>query len=68
MIFAASKRKLNTLDVDLNLDAEKLQVVPSYKYLGVILDPLLNYGLHLKFVAKTVAYKTYKLCLDLFLM
>ena len=40
-----------------------LQVVPSYKYLGVILDPLLNFNLHLAYVAKTVAYKTYKLCL-----
>ena len=62
MIFAASRRKLNSLDVNLELNEEKLQVVPSYKYLGVILDPLLNYNLHLKYIAKTVAYKTYKLC------
>ena len=36
--------------------------MPSYKYLGVILDPLLTFKLHLNFVSKTVAYKTYKLC------
>ena len=62
MIFAASSNKLKTLDVNITLDDHILQVVPSYKYLGVILDPLLKFNLHLKFIAKTVAYKTYKLC------
>ena len=59
MVFAASKRKLNTLNLNLHLDNERLMVAPSYKYLGVILDPLLSYNLHLKYIVKTVSYKTY---------
>ena len=62
MIFSASTRKLKTLDVNITLDNNILQVVPSYKYLGVILDPLLTFKLHLNFISKTVSYKTYKLC------
>ena len=62
MIFAASKGKLNTLEANIKMDDHLLQVVPSYKYLGVILDPLLSYNLHLAYISKTVAYKTYKLC------
>ena len=62
MIFAASKGKLNTLEANIKMNDHLLQVVPSYKYLGVILDPLLNYNLHLTYVSKTVAYMTYKLC------
>ena len=43
MIFTASKRKLNSLNVNLTLNNEKLMVVPSYKYLGVVLDSHLKY-------------------------
>ena len=39
------------------LGNEKLQQVPSYKYLGMILDSTLNYNLHVNQVIRTVLHK-----------
>ena len=59
MIFTASKRKMNSMDVSLTLNDKKLSVVPSYKYLGVTLDPHLKYDIHIRTQLKKIAHRTY---------
>ena len=56
MAFTASKQKLTGLDINLFLNDVKLMVVPSYKYLGVTLDPHLKYDLHVKHQLKTISH------------
>ena len=68
MVFSASKRHPNTTEVNIHLDSKLLQVVPSYKYLGVILDNYLAFDLHINSVHKMTSYKTYQLaCLMKFI-
>ena len=38
-----------------------LKLVPSFKYLGVVLDPTLSYGQHINAVISTVQHKIYLL-------
>ena len=59
MAFTASKQKLTGLHIDLSLNGVKLMVVPSYKYLGVVLDPHLKYDLHVKQQLKSINHKTW---------
>ena len=67
MIFSTSDRKLKTLDVSIHLE-NRLQVVPTYKYLGVILDPLLSYKKHILEQCKTIGFRSYQLsCMRAFL-
>ena len=41
----------------IKLDGEELKQVPSYKYLGMIVDSTLNYNLHVNQVIRTVLHK-----------
>ena len=48
MVFTASKRKLNGMHVNIYMNESKLDVVNSYKYLGITLDSHLKYDLTYK--------------------
>ena len=61
MGFTASKKKLNNIDIAIFLNNTKLSIVPSYKYLGVTLDPHLKFDIHIRVMKQTVSYKTYML-------
>ena len=44
--------------VKLKVDNVQLKVVPTYKYLGFLLDSTLSFNYHVKTVANTVVYKS----------
>ena len=68
MVFTAAKYHPNSIDVNLKMDNQTLQVVTDYKYLGVILDNNLTFEKHINSVHKVVCFKTYQLsCLRVFL-
>ena len=54
-------RKKRSKEFTFNLHGEPLHIVSSYKYLGVILDPLVSYELFVKNQLQTVSYRTYQL-------
>ena len=61
MVFTPSNRHPNTINVNLSIDNQLLQVVPTYKYLGVILDQYLSFEQHIKSIHEMVIFKTYQL-------
>ena len=52
--FTASKKKLYSLDINLSLNDVKLQLIPSYKYLGITLDPHLKYDIDIRYMLQSV--------------
>ena len=63
------KTKIMVLDqvkkysnVNLNVMGERLQVVPTYKYLSINLDQTLNFNYHLKYIANLISHKLYVFC------
>ena len=44
-------------DVKIVVNGEKLQIVPTYKYLGITLDSVLSYNSHVSSVINMVLYK-----------
>ena len=43
--------------MEINLNGEKLKVVPSYKYLGFVMDPILGYNKHIPSVLRLIQHK-----------
>ena len=67
MVFSASKRHPNTINVNLKIENQLLMVVPSYKCLGITLDNYLSFEQHINNVHKIVNYKIHQLsCLRQF--
>ena len=54
-----AKAKNEYKDVKLYLNNQRLQQVYSYKYLGIMLDPDINYDMFLKQQLKNISYRTY---------
>ena len=54
-------KKSKMLDIQLSLNANILERVCSYKYLGLILDEHLNYNKHVKEMSKLISHKLYLL-------
>ena len=57
MTFGSRSKVKKAKNVRARLNGVLLQKVPSYKYLGLILDPILSYNKHVSYVIKTVLYK-----------
>ena len=58
MVFGTRQKVKKAKGVILRLEGTQLQVVPTYKYLGFILDSVLTFNCHVKNVSNMVAYKT----------
>ena len=54
-------KRSKMLDIQLSLNANILERVCSYKYLGLILDEHLNYNKHVKEMTKLISHKLYLL-------
>ena len=57
MAFGSRHKVKKTRNVKIKLANELLKQVPSYKYLGMILDSTLNYNLHVNQVIRTILHK-----------
>ena len=57
MLFGTRQRVKKAKNSNVYIRAEKLQVVPTYKYLGFVLDTTLSFNSQVNNVVKTVAYK-----------
>ena len=57
MAFGSRQKVKRAKKVVVKLGGEELKQVPSYKYLGMILDSTLNYNLHVNQVIRTVIHK-----------
>ena len=57
MAFGSRHNAKEAKNVSVKLGSESLQQVPSYKYLGMLLDSTLNYNLHVNQVIHTVLHK-----------
>ena len=57
MTFGTRHKVKKAKNVIIKLGNERIQHVPSYKYLGMILDSTLNYNLHVNQVIRTVLHK-----------
>ena len=58
MVFGSRSRVKKAKHVKIVVNGEPLQLVPSFKYLGLILDSTLNYNQHIASVIRTVLHKT----------
>ena len=61
MTFGTRSKVKKSSNAIVKIDGEKLQLVPSFKYLGVVLDSALTFSNHIKTVLDTVAHKSYLL-------
>ena len=59
MLFSSQKKLLK--DINLKLGDDSVHKVSTYKYLGVTLDPLLNFELFVRNKLKAVSYRAYQL-------
>ena len=57
MAFGSRQKVKKAKNVDIRLNDVHLKQVPSYKYLGMILDSTLNYNLHISQVLRIVLHK-----------
>ena len=57
MSFGSRSRVKKCSKAKIMLKGERLKLVPSYKYLGVTLDPTLSYSQHISGVIRTVHHK-----------
>ena len=57
MAFGSRHKVKRAKSAKIKLNGEVLKQVPSYKYLGIILDSTLNYNLHVNQVLRTVLHK-----------
>ena len=56
MLFGSRNRIKNSQKPELYINDELLQVVPTYKYLGVNLDQTLNFNYHLESLINNISY------------
>ena len=63
MFFAAAPtyKKVKFHDLKVKVKNERLHFVPTFKYLGVLLDYELTFNAHVNQLKKTLAFKTYLL-------
>ena len=59
MLFGSRNRIKNVCKPELYINNEQLQVVPTYKYLGINLDQTLNFKYHLDTVINNISFKLY---------
>ena len=59
MIFGSRYNIKKTNNVEINIEDEILQIVPTYKYLGIFMDQNLNFNYHLKNVINSISHKLY---------
>ena len=57
MSFATRSKVKKCKDINIEIGSEKLKVVPSYKYLGMILDSTLSYTNHISSIVKVISHK-----------
>ena len=57
MVFGTRHKVKAAKDTVVKINDLPLQIVPSYKYLGITLDSTLSFNYHVKTVASTVSYK-----------
>ena len=57
MIFGTRSRVKSARNVRITINSEPIQNVPSFKYLGILLDSTLNYNQHIASVVRTVLHK-----------
>ena len=57
MAFGTRHKVKTCKEVVVRIEDTNLQVVPSYKYLGFVLDSILSFNHHVSTVIKVVAYK-----------
>ena len=57
MAFGSRQKVKRAKNSEIKQGGEVLKQVPSYKYLGMILDSTLNYNLHVNQVIRTVLHK-----------
>ena len=58
MVFATRHKIKKASNVSIQMDNTKLQIVPTYKYLGFMLDSLLSFNCHVKHVLNMVNFKS----------
>ena len=65
MLFSSSikSKSIPVRNLNIKINNEKLKFVPTYKYLGVILDYELTFNHHVKELKKNLAFKSYLLAL-----
>ena len=59
MTFGSRRNIKKNIDNALYINAECLQNVSTYKYLGISLDQTLNFNHHLKKLVNTISHKLY---------
>ena len=57
MVFGTRSKVKKAKNVKIYINGDQLQRVPTFKYLGMILDPTLNFNHHVSFVIRTVLHK-----------
>ena len=57
MVFGTRERVKRSKKACLYVNNDKLQMVPSFKYLGVLLDSTLTYNLHIKSLIRSILHK-----------
>ena len=61
MVFGTRAKVKRAKDIRFKIDGVDLQMVPSYKYLGVVLDSTLTYSNHISTTLGTISHKLYVL-------
>ena len=56
MTFGTRQRVKKAKEVKVSINAKPLQLVPTYKYLGIVLDSVLSYNYHVNSVIATILY------------
>ena len=59
MLFGSRNKIKNACKPELYINNELLQIVPTYKYLGVNLDQTLNFKYHLESLINNISFKLY---------
>ena len=57
MAFGSRNKVKKAKDVVISMGNQKLKQIPSYKYLGMLLDSTLNFNQHISYVIRTVLHK-----------
>ena len=58
MVFGTRHKVKKACNISINMNNTNLQIVPTYKYLGFMLDSLLSFNCHVKHVSNMVNFKS----------
>ena len=61
MIFGMRQQIKKVRGINLHIEGKAIQEVPSFKYLGLVLDPMLSFNQQIKNVANIVTHKMFML-------